>query len=311
MVSISQLAESLGKSVRTIQHWVASGVARPINLDTYRRDGGYTFSADEAERLSKLFGGLGAKEAAEIVGVTPQYLNELALSGHIPSELRKVGKRERRFYKKEDCFVLRDQLHTDINKKTSKFGAKLTPFSNGWRIFEYIEHEGKKGLISNTRPLIITGEDGRSYKITCAGEMSPWPERKYQVQKGFVDFRFPIPRAIVHPVYDLLRALLENLGSKNIQIFETKQGDYFVRCRSGSLRFSDVTFDLLQKNVVNGILEKSRDTILLRPDAVVRYVSFTKAAFEIVKRAADDSNMGFDEALNMIIISRKISDDLT
>lgn len=304
MVSITKLAESLGKSVRTIQHWVASGVAKPINLDTYRRDGGYTFSVAEAERLVKLFGGLGAKEAAEIVGVTPQYLNELALSGHIPSELRKVGKRERRFYKKEDCLMLRKQLQSDINKKTTKFGTKLTPFANGLRLFDYIEHLGKRGLISNTKPLIITNEDGRSYKITYTGEMSPWPEKKYQVLKGFIDFRFPIPRAIVHPVYDLLRSLFDSLGTKNVQIFETRQGDYFVRCRSGTLPFSEVTYELLQKNVVNGKIEKSQGSILLRPDVVLRYVTFSKMAFDIVKRKAEESNISFDEALNIIISSK-------
>jgi len=310
LIHIKELAALVNKSVRTIQHWVAIGDAKPVNADTYRRDGGYMFTEDEVNRLKQIHGKLSSKQAAEMIGITSQYLNQLALVGTVESQINIVGQQKRRFYMKEDIVKLRDHLQERAgkNRKTNRFGKKLILFSKGARLFSRITSSNNQCLITNTAPLAIICEGGGMFKsLPTLDVMEPWPEHKYEQRKGFVDFLFPIPRSIDHPMYDTIRNVIYSLGEKNVQVFETKNGDYFVRCRCGRLPFKEEDFQLLKQNLRNGIIEKSKDRIMLKPEGVTRSVVLQDKVYNIVLEKSKSDKIGFDDALNELIL--KINED--
>ncbi len=303
LISIEELSKKLNKSVRTLQQWVAIGRATAFNMDTHRRDGGYVFSSEEVARLNGLYAGLTAKEAARRIGITPQYLNTLANNGDIPFEIRQIGNREQRFYGENQCEQLRNRLDAKKHKKNHSFGKKIDCYNNGARLFTEVKlDETNGGLIVDTNPIKILNERGYA-KYREKLSMSPWPEIKYQVKKGFIDFKFPMPSHFKHLTYSMIRSLIESLGAVNVQVFETDQGDYFVRCRSGTLSFKDG--DELRKHLVSGNLIASKDSLKLVPDQISKYVTFEGATYQVVKNKAASDRLSFDEALNAIILDKK------
>ncbi|MEF2247971.1 hypothetical protein [Paenibacillus sp. IITD108] len=302
--TIQELSQKLNRSIRTLQHWVAIGRAFPSNTDTHRRDGGYVFSQMEVERLEKLFMGLSSSEAAKIIGITPQYLNDLALNRQINSELRLVGNREQRFYTKEDCLKLKSSLTSINNKKSNKFGTRISAYNRGARLFTHFENESINGLIVDTNPIRILCDEGY-IQVSAELDMQPWPNKAYQVKKGFIDFKFPIPRHSNHPVYRILHDIIEGLGPVNVQIFETENGDYFVRCRSGVTNMQNEAFEILERNLISGRIELVKDTIQFLPNIHSRYVTFNDSDFRMIKDISNLHKISFDEALSKILNENK------
>ncbi|MFD2216407.1 hypothetical protein [Metabacillus endolithicus] len=266
-ITVNELASILNKTKRQIQYMISNKFAQPINPDTHRRDGGYRFSPTEVERLKEIYtrNDLSLKEASRIVGITPQYLNQLALDNKIQSSMVSIGHRLERRFTKENCKkILVELKQKKHSKRNNQYGRKLSNYSNGVRLFKHIILDDQKCVIVNTDPLSVLNEKGESVNINNIDiNIEGWIDKPYVTRKGFVEFQIPIPKYVDHPAYNLFYTLIKQIGPKNIQFFETPLGDYYIRTRQSKIHISDDEFYLLQKFILKGRIENTKDCIVL------------------------------------------------
>jgi len=136
--------------------------------------------------------------------------------------------------------------------------------SDGFRLFKHITLDNQKCVIVNTDPLSVLNEKGETVYINSIDiNIERWIDKPYVTKKGFVEFQIPIPKYVDHPVYCLFYTLIKQIGPKNIQFYETPLGDYYIRSRQSKIHISDDQYYLLQKFILKGRIEKTKDFIFL------------------------------------------------
>ncbi len=294
-LTLEEVAKKLNKTRQQIQYLIKTNVAQPVNKDTYRRDRGYRFSIEEVNRLIERFShnGLSLKEAARIVGVSPQYLNKLAKENVIKSRMITFGQRPERYFTLEDCEALKNKLQQNIcSKRNKEYGIKLPLYQQGIRLFQPINIEGKKGRVINTSPLtILLGKEILEGIQPGTIKDRDWIKKPYITKKGFTEFRIPIPQTSEHQVYEMFYTMIEQLGEKNIQFYETQDGDYHIRCRKGKLILSNSQFDLLNRFIVKGKLHKEGNLVKIQTDYEQIYIELPSGLFHQIKSTAKDSTI--------------------
>jgi hypothetical protein len=306
-ISVSKLSDELNKTIWQIQYMVKNRIAIPVNPDTHRRDGGYRFTTEELERLKKIYkrSDFSLKEAANLVGITPQYLNQLAMDNKISSQMVRIGKREERRFEENSCIVLRNELNSKTHSKRHRqYGEKLVTFYNGVRLFQQIEINGVCSRIIKTNPLVLLTENGTTIEnIDNIENEMEWPEKPYITKKGFIEFQMPMPRSSNHPIYELFYILIQHIGPKNIQFFETSERDYYVRCRQANLAITQNQFELLQRFLVKGKIYIKGEVSTLSTDFEHIYIDIPGELLNSLKKEARIENT----SLNTIIINKLIT----
>ncbi|MYL35418.1 hypothetical protein GLW08_21285 [Pontibacillus yanchengensis] len=303
--SLDDVAHRLGKSMRQIRYMIKQGTAKPINPKTYRSDGGYMFDQDEVNRLEHLFetDKLSLNEAAELIGITPQYLSSLAVEGTIISELKKIGKRTYRLFSKEDCHSLKEELSNNHStKRHTQFGDKLTLYNDGIRLFMLSNYKHEQVRVVRVEPLTLLKENGEVISADSTDTTSDaWPERSYVRKKGFVEFRISIPRHIEHQTYNTLYKMIGELGTKNIQIYETSMGDYFVRCRQGNFFGNQEDFELLKMHIRAGKIRMEGHRIYLDTNYVSKTINIPDQLFDKLSSNAETEDVSVEEKIISLI----------
>ncbi|OIJ09398.1 hypothetical protein BKP35_16200 [Anaerobacillus arseniciselenatis] len=307
-LTLLQAANELDRTERQVRYLVKTGIILPINQDTYKRDGGYRFSQDEVERIKEMLKpeGISLRKAAEIVGVTPQYLNSLALKGEIDSDLVLIGNKKERRFKKEECIKFRSQLKVRTHSSVAQFGDKLHLYNHNLRLFDLFSYKDELIRVVKTEPIVFLKTDGTLIH-PCFEEFvqwsSSWPEKPYRTKKGFVSFRLPIPRNPEHLTYNILFNLIEELGVKNVQVFEQNDGDYFIRCRQGKISLQQECFNLLKRYLVEGEINKISDDIVeLQSSMISQYIHLPRELYTEIEKLASEHSVSIQEQLNEIIV---------
>jgi len=143
--SIEQICKKLHKNERQIRYMVKQERLKPVNPDTYRRDGGYRFSLEEMERVEQTLElpGMSVKEAAQELGITPQYLLQFVSNGDVESEVKWIGQKKRRYFQKEEIQRFKDQLiEGRQTNRMGEYGRRVKLISREVRIFEDCLYDG-------------------------------------------------------------------------------------------------------------------------------------------------------------------------
>lgn len=308
-LTLEQAARELDRTERQVRYLVKTGILLPANQDTYKRDGGYRFSKEVVEEVKiKLEPeGISLRKAAEIVGITPQYLNSLALKGEIDSELVMIGNKKERRFNMNDCINFSEQLKSRTHKSVSQFGEKLHLYNHDLRLFELITYEGETVRIVKTEPLTILNTKGELVSPAVPKDFtisSQWPDKPYKTKKGFITFQVPIPRHAEHSTYNILYQLIEGMGVKNVQIYERKDGDYFIRCRQGKLKIQKEHAELLKRYLVEGELTViNEEEALLQSDIVSQYIHLPRDLYEKIEKVAKERSVSNQSQLIDTVVS--------
>ncbi len=299
--TLSQTSLELNRSERQVRYLVKSGILTPVNTDTYKRDGGYRFSIEEIEKVKNELKveGISLREAADIVGISPQYLNTLAIDGRIQSELVLIGRRHVRRFKEPDCLQLAKELCHKTDKRLAQFGSKLSLFDNNLRLFELIPYKGEMVRIIKTNPITLLKSDATLvYPVSIGHSSYKWPNIPYVTKKGFIVFQIPIPRNAEHKTYHVLYKLINGLGQKNIQVFEQEEGDYIIRCRPASLPLSKEDTKQLNRYLIEGELNYiCTNTAQLDSNLVSQYIHIPKDLFQEAEKIASTNDLSTQELI--------------
>jgi len=298
--TMKDAADTLGRTERQTKYLIKNGVLNPVNKDTYRRDGGYRFSREHVWEVKQKLSpsGLKLKEAAALVGITPQYLSKLSLEGVVNSRLVKIGKRTERRFNKEDLMELKKTLEENPSKNLQKFGKKIHVFKGNSRLFEKVSYNGQPARIISTAPLTLLIHNGSKITVEQNFNCNEWPEKSYVTKKGFVILEIPIPHNPEHPAYDAIYKLIEGLGEKNIQIFERETGDYFVRLRQGKLNLSKEEFYFLKRYVIDGKIDMVEDGVVqFSTGTVSQYVHIPEETYIKLEKYASERDSNIQDCI--------------
>ncbi|KGX84640.1 helix-turn-helix domain-containing protein [Pontibacillus litoralis] len=298
--SIEQVAAQLHKTKRQIQYLIQQGLANPMNKDTYRRDGGYRFTEEEVERIIDHFSmeGLTVKEAARYLGITPQYIMHFVKKGELSSLVTYKGKQKRRYFTKEEIDRFKNILNDtrEVNQE-GIYGRKVQLISREAHIFEETSVNGSMARVISISPLQVLTEEGEFIAVEHIPSLIKPYDKKVIRKRGFVEFQFPIPRHYKHPVYQVLFQIIQQLGERNIQIYEQAYGDYYVRCRLGSVQLTEEEYRILQRHIVKGEMEYRNGNIYFHSGEVQKTVYVPKMLYEQVMIWADKKENTFDEIM--------------
>jgi hypothetical protein len=302
-LTLAQTAKELDRTERQVRYLVKTSVLSPANQDTYKRDGGYRFSLEVVEQVKEQLKpeGISLRKAAEIVGVTPQYLNSLALKGDIESNLVKIGNKSERRFKSEDCLDFRNHIHKRTHGSIAQYGEKLHLFRNELRLFELISYNDEIVRVVKTEPVRFLKTDGTLIEPPSKDRLplsDLWGEIPYKTKKGFISFRFPIPRNAEHSTYNILYKLIDGLGTKNVQVFERSDGDYFIRCRQGRLILQQKYVELLKRSVVEGeLVQINEKEIELQSNIISQYIHLPRNFYDEIEEIAKKRSISTQKQL--------------
>lgn len=306
-LTLSQTSKELERTERQVSYLIKTKVLLPANQDTYKRDGGYRFTEEEVQRVKGIIKveGLSLRAAAQLVGITPQYLNSLALKEKIKSELVVIGHKKERRFQVKDCLELKTQLGTVTHKSLAKYGEKLQLYRNHVRLFEPISYKDELVRVVKTNPLTLLKTDGSmiqpiANELTTYSEI--WPELPYKTKKGFITFRIPIPRNSEHATYDALYELIEGLGPKNVQVFEQVEGDYFVRCRQGKFPLNRASYNLLHRYISKGKLHYSNSEAILKSEMISQTIHLPDELYEEIEKMSKKRSISTQELLIQTVV---------
>jgi DNA-binding transcriptional MerR regulator len=306
-LTLEQAARELDRTERQVRYLVKTGILLPANQDTYKRDGGYRFSQEVIEKVKEKLKpeGISLRKAAEIVGITPQYLNSLALKGEIDSVLVMIGNKKERRFQMKDCLGFIEHFKNRTHKSVSQYGEKLHLYNHDLRLFELITYQGETVRIVKTEPVTFLNTKGELVS-PAAVNVSPsldWPEKAYKTKKGFIEFQVPMPRNAEHATYSILYKLIEGMGVKNVQIFERKDGDYFIRCRQGKLNIQRQYAELLKRYLVEGELTViNEEETLLQSNIVSQYIHLPRELYEEIEKIAKERSVSTQSQLVETVI---------
>ncbi|WP_026701702.1 helix-turn-helix domain-containing protein [Salibacterium aidingense] len=292
-MTVQQVQEAAKKSRATIYRWIAEDKLHPINEETRSIDGGYLFDTREVEDLLKRveLRGLTLREAADVIGVTPQYVSKLRQNGTIQAHDTYIGKQHRLVFSRAECERVR-QLLGNQETSASDIGTKLKPYHQGHRLFAPVSLNGKTGRIIQVRPVRVLWEHGQSTLPSKDFESQDnWPERPYSRRKGHAVFQFPMPRSGNHVLYDLLYRMMHDIGPSNMQVLDDHQGNYKMRIRSSSFTGTEADFSLLLSGLIEGDVEWKQERIAIHSDAIPVTTYFSKQeldALHSLKREDED-----------------------
>jgi hypothetical protein len=308
-LTLEQAARELDRTERQVRYLVKTGILFPANQDTYKRDGGYRFSQEVVEEVKLKLEpeGISLRRAAEIVGITPQYLNSLALKGEIESELVMIGNKKERRFQIKDCMSFIEHFKRKTHKSVSHFGEKLHLYKSNLRLFELVIYEGEKVRIVKTEPVTFLNAKGELVSPAASKDFTTsrkWPDKAYKTKKGFITFQVPMPRNAEHTTYNILYQLIEGLGVKNVQIYERNDGDYYIRCRQGKLKIQRAHAELLKRYLVEGELAVlNEEESLLQSDIVSQYVHLPRNLYEKIEEIAKERSVSTQSQLIDTVVS--------
>lgn len=84
-LSLEELCDRVGLTKNQLGYLIKYKHIEPINLDTWKADGGYRFEQEDVKRLEELYkDSLTLKEAAEFLNKSKTYVHNAAKDGILP-----------------------------------------------------------------------------------------------------------------------------------------------------------------------------------------------------------------------------------
>ncbi|MBM7634256.1 helix-turn-helix domain-containing protein [Geomicrobium sediminis] len=179
--SVSDIMKKMNIARMTVIYWVQRGYITPVNSVTYKKDQGYRFEKSEIHEFVKrneAMEGLNKREAAKYLNISLQFLNKLTDQGVVPSHYQKLGSRSEFTYKFEDLVAI---INSNEELRTLRKG-ELSLYTNGLRLFDWVDHEGFTGSVVKTYPTYLQynheiNKYSPNYRSGFA--TSPWPTGIY------------------------------------------------------------------------------------------------------------------------------------
>ncbi|MBW3496741.1 helix-turn-helix domain-containing protein [Bacillus sp. FDAARGOS_1420] len=143
-LSLEEVCDRVGLTKNQLGYLIKYKHIEPINLDTWKADGGYRFEQEDVKRLEELYkDSLTLKEAAEFLNKSKTYVHNAAKDGILPFKEIAKGKSTERLYLKNDLVIFKQKIENtskeDSREKKQHLSLYLDP-----KVVEVIKKKASK-----------------------------------------------------------------------------------------------------------------------------------------------------------------------
>jgi len=119
-LSLEEVCDRVGLTKNQLGYLIKYKHIEPINMATWKADGGYRFEQGDVEKLEELYkDSLTLKEAAEFLSKSKTYVHNAAKDGILPFKEIAKGKSTERLYLKKDLEIFKERIE-NRSKEESK-----------------------------------------------------------------------------------------------------------------------------------------------------------------------------------------------
>ncbi len=252
---------SLSSIYKLIDHDDPNKQLKPVNLTTYKGDGGYRFSQLEIDRIKPLYvrDELTPAEAAKKIGRSTTYIYQLLKKGLQYNEAEYRGKRTY-LIKLEDLenFGVR-------NPNIGKYDTIYDKRTGAYLFQSYMRNNQIARLISIKRlnrqdieaQLQITTSECISLKVAMAEGWIPETHvgnHKTITSYGYALFEFPKPNEPKSEIYQLINELFIRVGPSNLRILVSE----------------DIISVEVKKSMLRGLLPETNPELIYKLKQYIR-----------------------------------------
>ncbi len=129
-LSLEEVCDRVGLTKNQLGYLIKYKQIEPINLATWKADGGYRFEKKDVKKLEELYkDSLTLKEAAEFLNKSKTYVHNAAKDGILPFKEIAKGKSTERLYLKKDLEVFKGKIENRSKKGIERKKAAFKSLS--------------------------------------------------------------------------------------------------------------------------------------------------------------------------------------
>ena len=123
-LSLEEVCDRVGLTKNQLGYLIKYKHIEPINLATWKADGGYRFEQEDVRKLEELYkDSLTLKEATEFLNKSKTYVHNAAKDGILPFKEIDKGKSTERLYLKRIWKLSKKELKIDQKRNRKKKAA--------------------------------------------------------------------------------------------------------------------------------------------------------------------------------------------
>ncbi|PEY88611.1 DNA-binding protein [Bacillus cereus] len=143
-LSLEEVCDRVGITKNQLGYLIKYKQIEPINLATWKADGGYRFEQENVKKLEELYkDSFTLKEAAEFLNKSKTYVHNAAKDGILPFKEIAKGKSTERLYLKSDLEIFKERIENRPKEASKEKKHHLSLYLDG-KILEAIKKKAEK-----------------------------------------------------------------------------------------------------------------------------------------------------------------------
>ncbi|UYX55726.1 helix-turn-helix domain-containing protein (plasmid) [Bacillus thuringiensis] len=143
-LSLEEVCNRVGLTKNQLGYLIKYKHIEPINLATWKADGGYRFEQDDVKKLEELHkDSLTLKEAAEFLSKSKTYIHNAAKDGVLPFKEIAKGKSTERLYLKSDLEIFKLEIENTSKEESREKKQHLSLYLDE-KVVEAIKKKASK-----------------------------------------------------------------------------------------------------------------------------------------------------------------------
>ena len=143
-LSLEEVCYRVGLTKNQLGYLIKYKQIEPINLATWKADGGYRFEQEDVKKLEELYkDSLTLKEAAEFLNKSKTYVHNAAKDGILPFKEIAKGKSTERLYLKSDLEIFKERIENRSKEESKEKKQHLSLYLDE-KVLEAIKKKAEK-----------------------------------------------------------------------------------------------------------------------------------------------------------------------
>lgn len=312
LLTTKQVAEILNLSIPTIYKYIKEKRLHPIYEDSWQIDETHLFKKEDVEELKGKLEkpGLTTGEVAKQLQVHPTTVAAYIKKGELKATKQLYKGRNLYFIKEEEVVNFKRSHPKQQKRRKKDFYHKAT----GLYLFQTVKNKqtfelGRIMKLSNGSGEVWT----ESGEIIVFDQMQQhnffavenFLEKSYITKRGYVIFRFPIPKHIASPIFPLIELFYRALSYRNIRVTKREQHIQLEvkPCFIKELNEDSHPYEinLLQKHIIKGSVIKRHNGLLLESDMEVLTINLSSSLKNRLKELAKHQDLTMEEYVRKLI----------
>lgn len=312
ILTTKQVAEMLDLSIATIYKYIKEKRLRPIYEDSWHIDETHLFKKEDVETLKEKLEkpGLTTGEVAKQLQVHPTTVAAYIKKGELKATKQLYKGRNLYFISEDEVANFKKEHPKQQKRRKKEFYSKST------RLYLFQTVKNKQTFELGRIMKLSTGNGEiwtESGEIIACDHMQQhdffvvenFLEKDYITKRGYVIFRFPLPKHIASPIFSLIESFYRELSYRNIRVTKREQHIQLEvkPCFIKELKEDSHPYEInvLQKHIIKGSVIKRHNGLLLESDMEVLTINLSSSLKNRLKNLAKHQDLTMEEYVRKLI----------